>query len=323
MRIFLYLFLCLLFSGTAWPCSSHVSFDPHAGHDEGISSAGLINSPTASMLEKNHIAIAFTFNQRRYDALDARTAHNLHHRGHHVHGKNHEEYYHTTLGFGITDDFQMDLNVPVVSKKSIDIDSHSRLGSQDRATGLGDMRWGLKYRFWKKGIEAALISGIKLPSGRTSAQKENGDKFEIESQPGADSWDADFGWALSRRFKNRISFATSFQYLLRGRATAQHYGDVFRLSGGVAYALRSLGNHPNLSLVAELNQDWQRKDREPDGAKLNDGGGTTLWFSPGISADLTENVAAFFAMPIPLYQNIHGAHEETEYQILSGISIVI
>lgn len=319
---FLVLFVFVV-SGTALPCSSHVSFDPNSDTGEGISSGAMINSPTASTLGKNHAAAGFVFNQQAYYKLDPSTAHALHHQGHHVHGKDHEEFYHMDLAYGVTDDFQIDLDTPIASKKSTDIESHSRLGTQDRATGFSDMRFGTKYRFWKKGVEAALISGIKFPTGVTSKKKENGDKFEIEEQPGSGSWDADFGLALSRRFKDRISVTTSFQYFLRGTSKTQGYGDIFRASVGASVALRKLGNYPNVSLVTELNQEWQNRDREHDGTKLIDGGGTTLWVSPGLQADLTRYCSAFFAMPIPTYENINGAHEKLKYQILTGISFVV
>jgi len=319
---FLILFVFSI-SGKVLPCSSHVSFDPNSDHGEGISSGAMINSPTASALEKKHMAAGFIFNAQRYHKLDARTAHRLHHDAHHVHGKNREEFYHFNLAYGLFDDLQIDLDAPLVSKKSIDIESHTRQGTQDSTTGFGDMRFGTKYRFWKKGIEAAFISGIKFPSGKTSSKREDGSKFEIENQPGSGSWDADFGLALSRRFKNRVSAATSFQYFLRGTSKTQDYGDIFRASVGTSVALRKLGNYPNVSLVSELNQEWQNRDRERDGTKLIDGGGTTLWYSPGIHVDLTKWSSAFFAMPIPLYQNINGAHEALRYQILSGISVVV
>ncbi len=325
MRLLSFLILFLFsISQTALPCASHVSFDPNSDHvEEGISSGAMINSPTASTLGKNHFGAGFTFNQQWYRTLPADHAHELHHQGHHVHGKYHDEFYYGNVAYGLLDDLQLDLSLPVVSKKSIEVDSHPRVGVQDRATGFGDMRFGTKYRFWKKGVEAAFISGIKFPSGITSKKKENGSKFEIEEQPGSGSWDADFGLALSRRFKDRVSVATSFQYFLRGTSKTQGYGDIFRASAGTSVALRKLGNYPNVSLVTELNQEWQNRDRERDGTKLIDGGGTTLWFSPGLQADLTKHASAFFAMPIPLYQNINGAHEELKWQILSGVSVVV
>ncbi len=324
MRLLSFFVLCLFFGANAvFPCSSHVSFDPNSDSGEGISSGAMINSPTASTLGKNHVAAGFVFNQQTYYKLDPSTAHTLHHQGHHVHGKDHEEFYHMNLAYGVTDDFQIDLDAPIASKKSIDVETHSRVGTADRATGFSDMRFGTKYKFWEKGVEAALISGIKFPTGMTSRKREDGSKFEIESQPGSGSWDADFALALSRRFRDRISVAGSFQYLLRGRSKTQYYGDIFRLSAGTSVALRKLGKYPNISLVTELNQEWQNRDREPDGSKLIDGGGTTLWFSPGLQADLTSHCSAFFAMPIPTYQNINGAHEKLKYQILTGISFVV
>lgn len=325
MRFLSMLVLCLFFySGVVWPCSSHVSFDPNSDHGEGISSAAMINSPTASTLNKNRFAAGFTFNQQRYHTLSADVAHRLHHQGHHVHGKNHDEFYHLNFAYGLLDGLQLELGAPIVSKKTNDVDSHSRLGTDDRSAGFGDMRFGLKYRFWEKGVEAALISGVKFPTGRISAKKENGDKFEAEEQPGSGSWDADFGLALSRRFGERVSVAGSFQYFLRGKGAQEYsFGDIYRLSLGASVALRKLGQYPNLSFVAELNQEWQGRDRDRSGATIHDGGGTTLWFSPGLQADLNSWSSAFVAMPIPVYQNVHGAHEELKYQILSGVSIVV
>lgn len=324
MRSLFFLVLFVFFiSQAAWPCASHISFDPSSDHGEGISSGAMINSPTASTVGDNRAATGFTFNQRWYKTLPADHAHELHHDGHHVHGKYHDEFYYLNFAYGLLNDLELEFNAPLVSKKSIEVDSHRRVGTQDRATGFGDMRLGTKYRFWKKGIEAAFISGIKFPSGVTSKKKEGGSKFEIEGQPGSGSWDADFGLALSRRFKDRISVATSFQYFLRGRSKSQYYGDIFRASVGASVALKKLGTYPNLSLVTELSQEWQNRDRESNGASIRDGGGTTLWFSPGLQADLNKYSAAFFAMPIPLYQNINGAHEEVKWQILSGVSFVV
>lgn len=325
MRLLSFLFLFIFcLSGAAWTCSSHVSFDPNADHGDGISSGAMINSPTASTLEQNRAAAGFTFNQQRYHTTDAGIAHELHHDGHHVHGKNHDEFYHLNLAYGALDDLQIDLSAPIVSKKTTETHSHRRVGADDRAAGFGDMRFGVKYRFWKKGVEAALISGIKFPTGLTSAQKKNGAKFEAEEQPGSGSWDGDFGLALSRRFLDRISMAGSFQYLLRGKGGQDYsFGDVYRLSVGTSVALRKLGKYPNLSLVAEFNQEWQGRDRDRENVTIYDGGGTTLWFSPGLQVDLTGNVSGFVAMPIPVYQNIHGAHEELKYQILTGISFVV
>ena len=324
MRLLSFLILGLFFiSGTAWPCAGHISFDPASDHEEGISSAAMINSPTASTLEKKRIAAGLAFNQQWYWSLPANHAHSLHHRGHHVHGKYHDEFYYGSLAYGLTDDLQIDFTAPFVSKKSIDVDSHARLGAQDRATGFGDLRLGGKYRFWEKGVEAALISGLKFPTGTTSDKKENGDKFEIEGQPGSGAWNADFGLALSRRFKDLISTAASFQYFLRGRSPSQYYGDIFRASVGTSIALRKLGTYPNVSLVAELNQEWQNRDRVPSGASIRDGGGTTLWFSPGVQAEVNRWSSVFFAMPLPVYQNINGAHEEMKWQILTGLSVVV
>jgi len=45
--------------------------------------------------------------------------------------------------------------------------------------------------------------------------------------------------------------------------------------------------------------------------------------TPGISFALNKHISAFSAIPVPIYQNLGGKHEEVEYQILTGVNIVI
>jgi hypothetical protein len=182
----------------------------------------------------------------------------------------------------------------------------------------------LQYRFWKRGVELAILAGVKFPTGRTNLKDRVGVKFETEQQPGSGSWDGDFGIAASRSFFKHLSVATSFQYTLRGYGAQNHKsGDVFRYNIGAAYALRRFGQYPNLSLIYELNHEWALRDRSREQKRVLDSGGTAVFGTPGVRAEFTKNISAFWGMPLPIYQNLGGEHEKLRYEIIAGVNIYL
>ncbi len=287
--VFFTFILCFYLSATL--DAHHPAPTPSAQDSDfsGISSGPMLHSPTASTLGKNKSQIGFSFEYVRYNSIPAANAHRLHHRGRDVHGKNHEQMYGLNVGYGVLDDLDLYLSAPFVSKNSIDIHDHHNLGKKERATGFGDLSLQTHYKFWKKYVEAAALAGIKFPTGRTAAKRDSGDKFAPELQPGTGSWDGQFGIAVSRSFKKRISTATSFQYFLHGEGAQDHkQGDVFRYNIGTSYTLRNLGSSPNLSLVAELNYEWALRDHSREEDRVFDSGGTTISFAPGIQISMNR-----------------------------------
>ncbi len=323
--IFFILFL-MLFSQTAW--AHHESLTPvtqrTAAGENSISSEALINSPVATTMGRSALSFGFTFDYHRYNSIPADDAHRLHHQDRDVHGKNHEEFYHLNAGYGVLEDVDLYLTAPIVAKNSIDIHSHRSLGQKEYASGFGDMRLLGKYRFWKKGAEAALLAGIKFPTGRTDERQASSEKFEAEQQAGTGSWDGEFGLAVSRSFKNRISVASSFQYFLKTEGGQGHEaGDVFRTSVGISRSLRDFGKYPNVSAVLELNNEWALKDRSRTQRRVFDSGGTSIFLAPGINASFNPHVSLFAAIPVPIYQNLGGEHEELRLEVLAGIALSV
>ena len=287
------------------------------------SSAGgsMITTPTATTLGRGHSSLGFLFESQRFNSIPADDAHALHEDGHEIHGKDHEEFYNVSVGYGLLDNLDLFVVAPIVSKTSIEVESHETLGEKDRATGFGDLRLVGKYRFWQKGADAALLLGVKTPTGATGEKKPSGDKFGIEQQPGSGSWDLTTGLAVSRCLGSHVLAASAIQYTTRGEGGQEEkLGDMFHLNAGISYTLKPFGTRPNLSAVLELHNEWALRDHSREQEKIWDSGGTTILLSPGLSAELTENLSAFWAMPIPIYQNLGGQHEELQYEIITGIT---
>ncbi len=281
----------------------------------------MITTPTANTLGQGHGSAGFLFEHQRYNAIPAGDAHALHHAGRDVHGKAHQEFYNLSLGYGVSDRLDLFLTAPIVSKSSIEIHSHSRLGQKEDAVGFGDLRLVGKYRFWDEGVDAALLLSVKAPTGATAVQNSSGGKFEAEQQPGSGSWDLISGLVVSRSIGRHVSLANAFRYTTRGEGGQEHkMGDVFHYGLGASYALKPLGDFPNASVVLELHHEWARRDHSREDDRVLDSGGITILLSPGLSVDLTRSLSAFAAMPIPVYQDLGGEHEELTYGVIAGVA---
>ncbi len=281
-----------------------------------------IVTPNASTMGRGRGSIGFLFEHQRYNTIPADDAEQFHHQGNDVHGKNHEEIYQVAAGYGLTKDLDLYVALPLVFRSSHNIEDDDALGADERSEGVGDLRVMAKYRVWDEGVDASLLAGVKAPTGETSDRNRSGEKFEAEMQPGSGAWDVTLGMAASRRLVGRLSLASAFQYTYRGEgAQDEKLGNVMRSDLGLSFGLTPVGRYPNVSAVLELQHQYAFRDRARDDRKVLASGGTTVLLSPGVSAALSESLEMYAAMPIPVYQNLGGEHEELKYEVISGMAV--
>ena len=157
-------------------------------------------TPTASTLGKGHGFLGFLFDQQGYHTIPAGRANELLNAGHDIHDKQHEEFCTLAGGYGLSKDLDLYLALPFVHRSSIQAEDADHLGRGEHAFGVGDLRLVGKYRFWKDGVSAAVLVGVKAPTGKTSAKNKSAEKFEPELQPGSGSWDCSVGLTVSSSF---------------------------------------------------------------------------------------------------------------------------
>ena len=289
---------------------------------EGNSVVGsTIITPTASTAGQHHGFLGVLIDHQGYDTIPAVHGNALSDAGHDIHDKRHEEFYTLAGGYGFSRNFDAYLSVPFVHRSSIQVEDANHLGRGEHVFGVGDLRLIGKYRFWEAGVSAALLAGVKAPTGKNSARDQSGAKFGPELQLGSGAWDLSTGLAVSRSFQQHWTLASAVQYTYRGEgAQDEKLGDVFRHDLGISYALKPLGTHPNISVVLEVETQWLNRDHSRDSDKVLDSGGTTVLISPGLSIDLTRSMAAFVGVPIPVHQDLGGAHQKLGYEIISGVA---
>ena len=198
-----------------------------------------------------------------------------------------------------------------MDKASIEVASDERLGEKNRAAGFGDLGLVGKYRFWRKGVDAALLRGVKAPTGETSQRTPTSEKFEPKQHPGSH----ERGRGLTHLCAPPNRREPLPIHDPGEGAQALKMGDLFRADVGASYAFRPLGRYPNLSVMLGLHHEWAIRDHSREGDAAVDSGGTTILLNPGLSASLT----AWWAMPIPVFQHLGGEHEMLRSELLTGV----
>ncbi|MDR4499700.1 MAG: hypothetical protein MRK02_17545 [Candidatus Scalindua sp.] len=70
--------------------------------------------------------------------------------------------------------------------------------------------------------------------------------------------------------------------------------------------------------MAGVNALFAEKDHE-DSKRVSDSGGTTVFFSPGLSSSITKGLNTSASVFVPVLQNLGRDHQETDYSVLFSI----
>ncbi len=85
-----------------------------------------------------------------------------------------------------------------------------------------------------------------------------------------------------------------------------------------AYTIKECGKYPGVQLLAGVNAQFADKDHE-NSEKISDTGGTTIFFSPGLSTQLNDKLSSSATIMLPVLQNLGRDHQEVDYSILFSI----
>jgi hypothetical protein len=221
----------------------------HPGGTSNASEAGPIYTIPATTLEQGRVAAFVVYEFIRLNNLDNFTLATAAGQHQHVHSIGTISSAAIGTAFGITDDLMMSVRLPYVERTNIREGTHSHLHGgvvvnsvTDRGgtDGVGDLTVLGQWRFFNNqatGTQAAVLFGLKAPTGRTRVYDRQGERFETEFQPGSGSYDPLAGLALSQRL-GRWSFDTNVLYVFANKgAQRTNLGDRFQYNAALSYRL--------------------------------------------------------------------------------------
>jgi hypothetical protein len=337
-----------------------------AHHPSGVASTGgggPIATISASTLEAGQSAAGVFFEMVRIDAfsdIELKTS-----AGQHIHAHSLDAILAPTLvyAYGLTSDLTLSARLPVVIRQDIREGQHSHgpagntIDERGDSAGVGDLTMLGQYRFLHdraSRTEAAVLLGLKAPTGRTDVDDRFGERFETEFQPGSGSWDGLAGLALTQRL-GAWSFDASVLYQLAGKGTQDTVlGDRLLYNAAVTYRATSaplaaagymgLGalpepmyhggpmsgrrhrhheqpahSAPSLDLVLELNGEWH-DHQVIAGARDPNSGGNVVYLSPGLRLAF-DKWSAFASVGIPVVNQVNGVQAEPDWRLLTGVAV--
>jgi len=264
----------------------------------------------------------YLFEQKVWDEMDARDAHNLHHQGHHFHDKTTEDFHHFSLGRKVLEDLTFFIEIPYVIRRSLEVDSHSILGSKQSSEGWGDTHLIGDYRFWKSDDQSlSLTGGVKFPTGKTKEKNSIGTLFEPELQPGTGSFDYILG-TVYKRDMGRFSLIGNATHVFNTEGDYNFtFGDVSSVSLYVDYLFNPQSETMKKKVGLDVVYQYEQKQKD-DGVKVADSGGQTILLGPVLKSEVNSRVSFFSSFLYPVVQNLGGVHQELDFEWTAGGKIL-
>ena len=337
-----------------------------AHHPSGVSSSGnsgpIVTIP-ATTLDQGAINAWLAFEYISFEELSDTVLKAAALNDEHVHSLASLESPMAGLSYGVTNRLMVSLQLPYVIRTGIREGAHDHAehdheaeeehqemvttGVIDRgdSEGIGDLSILGQYRFLgqSSGPQAALLFGVKTPTGATDERDDEGELFETEFQPGSGSWDGLFGLAVTQGM-GRWSLDSNVLYTAATKGAEQtDLGDRFHYNGAISYRLVGAGNavetaHEHrhgdghyeghqaddkggfaVDLALEINGEWQAK-QDISGETDPNSGGNVVYLSPGVR--LTSNAwSGFVSVGLPIINDMNGEQSEAEYRLIGGASV--
>jgi len=339
-----------------------------AHHPSGVSStndAGPIATLSASTLAQGQSAAAVFFEMVKIDAFSDAQLKSF--AGQHIHAHSMDAILAPTLvyAYGVTNDLTIIGRLPIVIRTDIREGHHSHgpagntVDERGDSPGVGDLTLLGEYRFFNNRstrTEAALLFGVKAPTGRTDVDDKQGERFETEFQPGSGSWDGLYGLAVTQRLAAWSFDANVLYQQVNKGAQDTDLGDRLLYNAAVSYRISSgpaastgrmsLGalpepmyhggpksrgqqhSHdeppapppgPALDLVLELNGEWHGH-QEIAGVKDPNSGGNVVYLAPGLRLSM-DKWSGFVSVGLPVVNHLYGVQAEPDWRLLTGVAM--
>ncbi len=224
------------------------------------------------------------------------------------------------LGYNSGSAWGLSLSVPVHDRSHSSIVDGDIAASTSHASGVGDVRVSVRYEFASPGRTRGVMVqlGLKLPTGRT------GQNFDTGPQAGTP---LDRGLQLGTGTTDLLASVTGFMrpgpywgWFAQAQLTQPlNAHDGFRPSPSLAVntGVRRLTSGW-LTPQLQLNARWDGRESGVNSDAANSGG-TFVYLSPGLTAELGERVSAFAFVQVPLYQRVRGLQLEPRWMLSAGV----
>ena len=158
--------------------------------------------------------------------------------------------------------------------------------------------------------QAALIAGVRLPTGDDEERLDDGTLLDPDDQPGGGGVGFVFGVGWTQSPAHQLTVDASALWTENRSHDGFEEGDRFDVAIACAWRVQEDASAwPTWTLVAEILGEWTDHD-ERDGVSDGISGGSSLYGAPGVRCRFSEHGALGVSMPIPISQELEGHQAE-------------
>ena len=229
-----------------------------------------------------------------------------------------------SIAYTLNQDWSFSVLLPVVDRKHRHIHNHMGAALLDswEFSELGDVRVTARRRlatFEDARPSLSTVSldmGLKLPTGDTDVENDEGLAAERSLQPGSGTTDLLAGLAYSRLLPLK-----GLSWFVHGELQVPlDYADGYKSGRRVAAdaGLRYAAND-RLSWLLQLNALHRARDSGPQ-AEPENSGGRFLFIAPGVSYAFSPAFQLYAFVQLPVYQKVKGVQLVADYATVIGVS---
>ena len=245
----------------------------HPGGGGNTGGAGPIITIPATTLQQGQLAVAVWYEFSQLGGLGDAQLTEAASKHIHAHSIGTIQGTNGAVAYGVTDDWTLALRLPHVRRTDIREGHHAHVhggaalntvDARGDSQGIGDLALLAQGRFLNNvmtGTQAAVLLGVKAPTGATDRHDAQGLLFEAEFQPGSGSWDGLFGLALTQRF-GAWSLDGNVLYQLTSTGTQDtNLGSRFLYNAAVSYRIVGASGDPRAAF-AHAGQDHKHGSKK-------------------------------------------------------------
>ncbi len=321
---------------------SILAFQPVWAHHggEGVTGVGLagpIITVPAYTLPKGLKFINLLTDYTNFNTFSNEKLIELDKRHEHIHDTSNLLTPNIGAGYGLTDNLTIGIRLPYIFRFGIKDVHDANVGKAGNAIGPGDITFFGQYRFLKNEkhhLNAALLTGLKIPSGVRRTRDRDGDLFEADEQPGSGSWDPLLGLAISKKIRQFSLDANGlYKFSTRG-SQGSDLGDIVNYNLAVSYRLIKDGDlyetnkkptsnkKSSMDLILEANGLWSQKPNTIHGFVDENHGGSLIYLSPGLRLTYDKKWIWSLSCGLPTIHDLNGRQRAPNIRLLSVITRV-
>ena len=305
----------------------------------GVGVAGPIITIPAYTLPKKVKYINLLTDYTNFNSFSDQKLIELDKRGEHIHDTANLFIPGIGAGYGLTDDLTLGFRLPYVFRYNIRDIHEAHVGKSGNSIGIGDLTLFAQYRFLKNekhNLHAALLTGLKIPTGVRRTKGSDGDIFEADEQPGSGSWDPLIGLAVSKKIGNFSFHTNGFYKFVTNGSQGSNLGDVvnynlaasYRVNNNWIYNLNENWQNNNqkdklsFDLILETNGTWSQKPNTFHGFVDENHGGNIIFLSPGFRCSYDKKWIYYISAGFPIIENLNGRQRAPDIRLVGGITRV-